>query len=135
MLVSDTQFSTSSCSNIPVEPKHIRYALYDWALNAAGASESTANQDSTSVSFFSLMGCHTRIEMNGKTCSPPSSTFGQLCTKLMFGKTCRGRNHEPVGAHELLLLLSPGRFGTTDHLRRIADIAHPLLEIPPSGSL
>ncbi|MFC7655353.1 hypothetical protein ACFQV8_01225 [Pseudonocardia benzenivorans] len=27
VLVNDTQFSTSSCSNMPVEPKHIRYAL------------------------------------------------------------------------------------------------------------
>ncbi len=27
VLVSDTQFSTSSCSNMPVDPKHIRYAL------------------------------------------------------------------------------------------------------------
>ena len=27
VVVSDTQFSTSSCSNMPVEPKHIKYAL------------------------------------------------------------------------------------------------------------
>jgi hypothetical protein len=27
VVVSETQFSTSSCSNMPDDPKHIRYAL------------------------------------------------------------------------------------------------------------
>src|ERR1700754_4129424 len=89
VVVSDTQFSTSSCSNIPVEPKHIKYALYESFLYCSGAAESTANQEQTSVSF-ALMGCHSRIEMKGSTSSSrsctPSLTRGQLCTKLRLGK-------------------------------------------------
>src|SRR6185437_5592328 len=93
VVVSDTQFSTSSCSNMPVEPKHIKYALYESCLYCGGAAESTANHEHTSVSF-SLIGCHNRIEMKGSTSafwsSPrprtPPLTRGQLCTKLRFGK-------------------------------------------------
>src|SRR5436309_278437 len=93
VFVSDTQFSTSSCSNMPVEPKHIRYALYDRALNSSDASASTANQESTSVSF-SLIGCHVRIEMKGST-SSESATRGQLWTNDMFGKTVAAEIMKP----------------------------------------
>ncbi len=54
-------------------------------MNSSGASASTANQDRTSVSSL-LMGCHWRMEMNGRT-SSLSATRGQLCTKLRLGKT------------------------------------------------
>src|ERR1051326_8571216 len=83
IFVIDTQFSTSSCSNMPDEPKHMRYALYDAALNDSGASLATANQDSTSVSPADT-GCHTRNEVKGATVPSPS-ICGQLCTKLRFG--------------------------------------------------
>src|SRR5438105_1095729 len=82
-LVIDTQFSTSSCSNMPDEPKHMRYALYDAALYQAGARRSTANHDSTSVSVLDT-GCHCRTEMKGTTV-PAASICGQLCTKLRLG--------------------------------------------------
>src|SRR4051794_4146447 len=83
--VIDVQFSTSSCSNIPDEPKHIRYALYESALKRSGASRSTANHERTSVRV-ALSGCHSRIEMNGATV-PSRFTCGQLWTKLRFGMT------------------------------------------------
>ncbi len=54
-------------------------------MNSSGASLSTANQESTSVSSGPT-GCHSRSEMNGRT-SSDSPTFGQLCTKLRFGNT------------------------------------------------
>ena len=66
MSVIETQFSTSSCSNMPEVPKHIRYARYESRLKLSGADASTANQDRISVSR-SETGCHWRSEMNGTT--------------------------------------------------------------------
>ena len=65
-------------------------------MNASGASRSTANHDSTSVSVDDT-GCHWRIEMNGTTV-PASSTCGQLCTNERFGNAVAAETMKPSSA-------------------------------------
>lgn len=62
-------------------------------MNSSGASLSTRNQDSTSVSF-SLIGCHCRSDTKGRT-SSESATLGQLWTRLRFGKTDAAETMKP----------------------------------------
>ena len=96
-------------------------------MKSSGASRSTANHDSTSVSVADT-GCHWRTEMNGTTV-PASSTCGQLCTKLRFGNSVAADTMKPSSATIATCSRRPRRAGPLDHLVGVADVAHALGEV------
>ena len=119
MLVIDVQFSTSSCSNMPDVPKHMRYALYESCLELPGR----VAIDGEPRAALGLGGAHRlpqpdRDERHDVVAR--RRIFGQLCTKLRFGNIVAADTMNPAsptsaccaGVQVRLHALRPSRAGS-----------------------